>query len=435
MGRFAEKIDKWRKNYHAFWEDPDSYYTARIIVSDMQDGERMIAFLNPNQAMAYGITIHNKVSIMRVSWEEIVADVSFSNRVTIWTIAVSDELAKKYKIKNLEMVGVCLTEWASITTNAIRKKMRWEPITYEETYAIIKDISENKLDDTMMTYYVASSYFYPTTDEETYLTAKAMAECGAMFRYPKWEIIADKHCIGWVPGNETTMALIPLVASLGIKIPKNFSKSITSPAATWECVNVLMNINFDKEGIEELVKKTNCCLVWGWGLDLAPADDKLIKVQYPLSMQSKAKVVSSIMAKKYAMWVTHSLIDIPVWPTAKVTSMEEAKDWKKRFEIVWKKLWMKMSVQITEANEVIWNGVWAVLQVREVLRVLQQHPNRPMDLEDKIVFLGGKLIENIWLVTGKSAMNLARHQLQTHAARNKMKEIIAAQWGNPDIDS
>ena len=329
MGRFASKVDKRRKNYHAFREDPDSYFTARIFISDMQDGERMIAFLNPNQAMAYGITVHNKVSIIRVNWEEIVADVSFSNRVTIWTIGVSDELAKKYKIKNLEMVGICLTEWASITTNAIRKKMRWEPITYEETYSIIKDISENKLDDTMMTYYVASSYFYPTSDEETYLTAKAMAECGAMFKYPKWEIIADKHCIWWVPGNETTMVLIPLIASLWIKIPKNFSKSITSPAATWECVNVLMNINFDKEGIEELVQKTNCCLVWWWGLDLAPADDKLIKVQYPLSMQSKAKVVSSIMAKKYAMWVTHSLIDIPVWPTAKVTSMEEAKDWKK----------------------------------------------------------------------------------------------------------
>jgi len=435
MGRLAEKIDKRRKNYHAFKEDVDSYFTARIIVSDMQDWERMIAFLNPNQAMAYGITVHSKVSIIRLDWEEIVADVAFSNRVTIWTIAASAELAKRYKINNLEMVGVCLTEWASITTNAIRKKMKWEPITYEETYSIIKDISENKLDETMMTYYVASSYFYPTSDEETYQTAKAMAECGSMFKYPKWEIIADKHCIGWVPGNETTMALIPLIASLWIKIPKNFSKSITSPAATWECVNVLMNINFDKEGIEELVKKVNCCLVRGWGLDLAPADDKLIKVQYPLSMQSKAKVVSSIMAKKYAMWVTHSLIDIPVWPTAKVTSMEEAKDWKQRFEIVGKKLWMKMSVQITQANEVIWNWVWAVLQVREVLRILQQHPDRPKDLEDKIIFLGGKLIENIWLVTGKSAMNLARHQLETGAAWNKMKEIIAAQWGNPDIDS
>ncbi|MBQ9553776.1 hypothetical protein IJU97_02155 [bacterium] len=58
------------------------------------------------------------------------------------------------------------------------------------------------------------------------------------------------------------MALIPLVASLGIKIPKNFSKSITSPAATGECVNVIMNINFNKAGIEELIEKVNCCLVW-----------------------------------------------------------------------------------------------------------------------------------------------------------------------------
>jgi hypothetical protein len=70
----------------------------------------MIAFLNPNQAMAYGITVHNKVSIIRLDGEEIVADVSFSNRVTIGTIGVSDELAKRYKINNLELVGVCLTE-------------------------------------------------------------------------------------------------------------------------------------------------------------------------------------------------------------------------------------------------------------------------------------------------------------------------------------
>jgi thymidine phosphorylase len=61
------------------------------------------------------------------------------------------------------------------------------------------------------------------------------------------------------------------------------------------------------------------------------------------------------MAKKYAMGITHSLIDIPVGPTAKVTTMSEAKDWKKRFEYVGEKLGMKMSVQITKANEVIGN--------------------------------------------------------------------------------
>ena len=66
MGRLARKFDTWRKNYHAFREDEESYFTARILTSDMQDGERMIAFLNPKQALAYGITIHSKVSIIRL---------------------------------------------------------------------------------------------------------------------------------------------------------------------------------------------------------------------------------------------------------------------------------------------------------------------------------------------------------------------------------
>ena len=123
MWRFANKVDKWRKNYHPFKEDPDSYYTARVFVSDLQDGDRMIAILNPRQAMAYGITVHSKVSIIKLNGEEIVADVSFSERVTVGTIAISEEVAKKYGFKNLEMVGVSLTESKSKTAETIRKKI------------------------------------------------------------------------------------------------------------------------------------------------------------------------------------------------------------------------------------------------------------------------------------------------------------------------
>ena len=314
--------------------------------------------------------------------------------------------------------------------------MQWKTINEDEINAIIKDISQNKMIDSLMTYYVASSFFHKTSNKEMYLTAKAMAENGIMFKYPQWEIIADKHCIGGVSGNETTMILIPLIASLGIKIPKNFSKAITSPAATGECVSVLMDIWFDKKWIENLVKKNNCCLVRWWGLDLAPADDKLIQIQYPLSMQNIAKVVSSIMAKKYAMWITHSLIDIPMWHTAKVKNMKEAKDWKKKFEIVGKGLWMKMSVQITEAKQPIWAWIGAVLQVREVLRVLQQHQKRPDDLEKKSVFLAAKIIENVGMAKWKEAEKLAYGQLVSWEAWKYMQKIIKAQNGkNPNIQS
>ena len=424
-----------KSDFSSLSQNRESFFQAKANILDIRDGERLIVLLNLEQATAFGINLHDKVTLKRQNGESIVADVAISDTVPAGEIGIYLDILDKVKLTSNEVISVALAESSTASYDAIRKKMRGEKISYEEMYSIIKDISENKLDDTMMTYYVASSFFYPTTDEEMYLTAKAMAECGVTFKYPKGEIIADKHCIGGVPGNETTMVLIPLIASLGIKIPKNFSKSITSPAATGECVNVLMDINFDKKGIEKLVKEEDCCLVWGGSLDLAPADDKLIKVQYPLSMQSRAKVVSSIMAKKYAMGITHSLIDIPVGPTAKVTTMEEAKDWKKKFEYVGKKLWMKMSVAITKADEVIGNGVGAVLQVREVLRILQQHPERAKDLEDKVLHLASKIIQDVGLAKGKKALGLAKTQLTSGKAWQKMQSIIKAQHGDPKITS
>lgn len=417
------------------WVWEDNFLHLKVQHLPVKDAETLTAVINEKQARGFGIVAGDKVSLTKLNGESIVVNAVVSPKIWSEFIGVYENVLEKFPLEKWEVVAVEIAEASSIANDAIRKKMRWEQISYDEMFAIIKDISEWKLSEVMMTYYVASSFFYPTTDEEMYQTAKAMAECWVMFKYPKWEIIADKHCIGWVPGNETTMIMIPTLASLWIKMPKNFSKAITSPAATWECVNVLMDINFDRDWIEKLINEVNCCLVRGWGLDLAPADDKLIKVQYPLSMQSRAKVVSSIMAKKYAMGVTHSLIDIPVGPTAKVTSMEEALDWKQKFEYVWKKLWMKMTVQITPANEVIGNGVWACLQVREVLRVLQQHSERPKDLERKAIFLTSKIIEIVWLAKWKDAETLARKQIESWEARKMMQKIIKAQNGNPDIKS
>jgi thymidine phosphorylase len=55
-------------------------------------------------------------------------------------------------------------------------------------------------------------------------------------------------------------------------------------------------------------------------------------------MQSYSRTIVSIMAKKYAMSINHSLIDIPVGPTAKVPDMKTAKRLKQKYEYVGKKL-------------------------------------------------------------------------------------------------
>lgn len=135
------------------------------------------------------------------------------------------------------------------------------------------------------------------------------------------------------------------------------------------------------------------------------------------------------------MGINHSLIDIPVGPTAKVPDMKTAKRLKKKYEYVGKKLGMKMHVEITDALQPIGAGIGAVMQVREVLRVLQQHSARPMDLEQKAIHLCAKIIEMVGMAKGKEAEKLAYGQLITGKAREMMQKIIKAQNGDPNITS
>jgi AMP phosphorylase len=171
-------------------------------------------------------------------------------------------------------------------------------------------------------------------------------------------------------------------------------------------------------------------------LNLAPVNDRIIKVSSPLGMEPYARMISSIMAKNYAMGINHCLIDIPMWPTAKVASMKDAKRVAKRFKDIWEYLWIKMDVQITDWGEPIGRWIWACLQAREALRILQQYKTKSEDLEKKAIFLASKILvlcgaaNSMW-----NAEKLAIAQLSNWEAWKKMQEIIKAQNWNPNIKS
>jgi AMP phosphorylase len=311
--------------------------------------------------------------------------------------------------------------------------MLGQGITDEEIDAIVDDIQNNKLSDLVLAYYTATSFFYKADPHELAYTTKATAYTGDMYRFPG--IVAGKYSIGGVPGNETTMIIIPILASLGITVPKTFSKAITSPAATGECVNVLMDISFKKSEIIRMTDKNQACLVRNEGLNLAPANDRIIKVSSPLGMEPYARMISSIMAKNYAMGINHCLIDIPMGPTAKVANMEDAERVAKHFTEIGEYLGIKMDVQITEADQPVGRGIGACLQAKEALRVLQNHPDQASDLAAKAIFLAARLVLLCGLAkTQAKAERMVMKQLANGKARAKMSQIITAQRGkNPDI--
>ena len=409
-------------------------FSAKIVSFDIQNGNGHIVMLNSEQAADYGIKDDDKISLIRKN-EEFVVDVSLTDSyVQANEIWVTKDFLDEYPVMEWDTVIVSFVKNNPLSMQAIRKKLLWKKITDEEIDAIIEDVKNNKIHDLVLAYYTATSFFYKSDIHELAYTTKATAYTGDMYRFP-W-IVAGKYCIWWVPGNETTMIIIPILASLGITVPKTFSKAITSPAATWECVNVLMDIEFDKSEVIRLTDKVWACLVWNEKLNLAPVNDRIIKVSSPLWMEPYARMISSIMAKNYAMGINHCLIDIPMWPTAKVATMKDAKRVAKHFKEIWEYLWIKMDVQITNGSQPIGRWIWACLQAREALRILQQHESRSDDLEAKVIFLASRLLLLCGAAdTAKNAENLAKAQLANWEAWKKMQEIIKAQNWNPNIKS
>ena len=415
-------------------ENSKEIFSAKVVSFDIENGNGHIVMLNAEQADKYWIKNGDKISLIRKR-EEFVVDVALTDKyVQANEIWVTNDFLEEYPIMHGDTVLVSFVKNNPLSMQAIRKKLLWKKITDEEIDAIIEDVKDNKIHDLVLAYYVATSFFYKSDVHELAYTTKATAYTWDMYRFP-W-IVAGKYCIWWVPGNETTMIVIPILASLWITMPKTFSKAITSPAATGECVNVLMDIEFDKQQVIRLADKVWACLVWNEKLNLAPVNDRIIKVSSPLGMEPYARMISSIMAKNYAMWINHCLIDIPMWPTAKVATMKDAKRVANRFKEIWEYLWIKMDVQITDGSQPIGKWIWACLQAREALRILQQYKIRSEDLEKKAIFLASRILVLCWKAPNmKNAKKLVNDQLSSWEARKKMQEIIKAQNWDPNIKS
>ena len=320
--------------------------------------------------------------------------------------------------------------------NVIKKKLLGKRLSYAEVFALMDELAHQKLGPILTTYFVAAGFSNGFTFNELYYLTKAMAETGEQLHFKG--IVADKHSTGGLAGTRTTMILVPIVAAAGFKIPKNSSRAITTPAGTADTMEVLAPVTFPLKKIEQIVEKTGGCIVWGGHLGLAPADDVIIQVETPLSFESFDKVIVSIMAKKIASGATHLVLDLPVGTTLKINHFKDAEVIAEKFKFLAKKFNINVSVDINQALEPAGHAVGPSLEARDVFQVLEQRPDRPFMLEAKTLRLAGKLLD---LCLGNGANKkangeeMAKEILTSGKALKKMREIIRAQNGDPDVSS
>jgi len=308
----------------------------------------------------------------------------------------------------------------------VRSKVLGSVLTAAQFDEIIADIAHYRYSEMEIAAFLIGSASFLTTDELLALT-RAMAKVGTRLNWDHGRMIVDKHCIGGIPGNRTSMIVVPIVAAHGMTIPKTSSRAITSPAGTADTMEVLARVELSVEEMKQVVARCNGCLVWGGRVNLSPADDILISVERPLSIDTREQMVASIMSKKLAAGSTHLILDIPIGESAKVVNGTDAMRLRKLFEFVGDQCGVKVEVVNTDGRQPIGRGIGPVLEARDVMAVLSNDKDAPQDLKEKSLQLAALLLEYDEALRGGKGYERACELLESGAALQKMRQIIDAQ--------
>lgn len=394
----------------------------RVKKLDLETGEIPVIVLNKRDCLQLNMNMGDR-ALVRWNGKEIIAIIDVAEKlVGPGEVGVSVEIWKGNSLP--EFVDILPVEKPT-SVFFIRKRLHGTPLKPDEIREIIKDLMENRLSRVEASFFVASAYVQRLSFEEEEALTRAIIEAGEVLEWERHPVL-DKHSIGGVPGNRVTPILVPIIAAAGYCIPKTSSKAITSPAGTADVVELLADVALSAGEVKRIVEKTNGVMAWGGTLNLAPADDLLLKLRYPLRLDPISFLLASIMAKKSAVGAEKVLIDIPTG--AKVKTFEDARELAERFKSLGKKLGIEVRAVVTDGSQPIGRGVGPALEARDVLRVLIGEG--PADLREKALMLSGMLLE---MAGEKNGYEKAKKILGSGEAYEKFREIIREQRGNPDV--
>jgi len=310
----------------------------------------------------------------------------------------------------------------------VRAKVYGSELNLKETRDILNDIVKGRYSDIHLAMFLTACAGNRLSHQEIIHLTRGMVDVGKTVSWPADRVV-DKHCVGGLPGNRTTLIVVPIVTAFGLTMPKTSSRAITSPAGTADTMETLAPVDLNLESMKRVVEQEGGCIVWGGSVDLSPADDALIRVERIMDLDCEGSLIASVLSKKIAAGSTHVVIDIPVGLTAKVRSLERAHQLKQLFETVASNFGLALKIMISDGEQPVGRGIGPALEARDVLAVLQNAPDAPQDLRDRALVLAGKVLEFSPGVGPGAGRAIATRLLDEGRAWQKFQAICEAQGG------
>jgi len=390
---------------------------------DMDAGNIYIVVFNEATLKKYGLHPLDRVDVIKKR-ERLTCIINVSNR-----IVENDEIglyrcvAEGLKLETGDNVRIEI-QLEPKSVEYIKEKLAGKNLNFKEIREIVVDTVNRDLTDVEIAAFVTGLEVNGMTMDEAEYLSRTMVETSKTLNFGKK--VYDKHSLGGIPGKKETLLVVPIVAAAGLFIPKTSSRAISSPAGTADIVETIANVEFGFEEIKRIVKECNGCMVWGGAVDLAPADDIFVNIEYPLKIDPL--FLPSVMSKKKAVNSSHVVIDIPTGRGAKIKTFMEANKIAEDFIELGKRLNIEVRCAITHGDQPVGHAIGPALEAKEALETLMG--KGPESLINKAIGLSTIIFE---MAGKKDPKELAERILKSGKAERKFRQIIGAQGGNPKL--
>ena len=407
--------------------------TWAVRVLDIQAGSAQ-AYLHPQDADALGLHPLDRVRVREAGGPELTASVVVSAGLAQpGTVGLSSELHALLRAE--QAVARVHLEAAPRprSVQAIRRKLDGQRLASTDIGLVVHDIAYGNLGLVETAAWACAVQAHGMDAGETVACIQAMVDTGQRIRFTGGPIV-DVHSIGGVPGNKYAPITVAIAAANGLRIPKTSSRAISSACGTADLMEVIAPVALTAAQVQAITESVGGTLAWGGAVNLAPADDAVVRVEYPLQLDPPSQMVASVLAKKVAVGASSVLIDLPVGPAAKLRSEEAARRLAHDFISIGAQVGLDVHCVVTRGSQPLGRAIGPALEAREALEVLEGAAE-PDDVIEKACTLAGRLLEMGKVVPPGQGPRLAQRTLASGQALAKFRQIVAAQGGNPAIAS
>jgi pyrimidine-nucleoside phosphorylase len=320
------------------------------------------------------------------------------------------------------------------TVDLIHRKRDGEELSTEEIALLVDGYTNGTIPDYQVSAFLMAVFYSGMTDREVSALTERMLASGEnvdLSAIPGMKV--DKHSTGGV-GDKTSLIAAPIAAAAGVVVPMISGRALGHTGGTLDKLESIpgfrTNLTID-EFREQLLQHKLAFI--GQTAQIAPADGKLYALRdSTATVESIPLIASSIMSKKLAVGLDALVLDVKVGSGAFMKRQVDARRLAQMMVGIGRRMDKRVQALITDMNQPLGFAIGNALEVMEVSQTLQNVgptdlTRLSLELAARMIYLG-KIVPTL-----EEAREVAQKKLLDGSGYRKLKDVIAAQGGNPQV--